>query len=43
MIPLAMEEIEKGNFVDIDTFEPHYLRQPDAVVKKRGSESKPSP
>ncbi len=35
MIPLAMEEIEKGNFVDIDTFEPHYLRQPDAVVKKQ--------
>ncbi len=35
MIPLAMEEIERGNFVDIDTFEPHYLRQPDAVVKKQ--------
>ncbi|GEM_PF-553100 len=37
MIALALEKIEKSQFVDIDTFEPHYLRQPDAVVKKRGS------
>ncbi len=43
MIAVAMEKIERGHFVDIDTFEPHYLRQPDAVVKKKGSGSKPSP